>query len=395
MQKQIGATMLVAGTCIGGGMIALPMVLAKIGIIPSIFTMILMWLIVYYTSIINLELHLQAGKGLSLGELGNKFSGKIAETIGLTSFKILSYALISVYIYGGSSVVKTMVESNHSLTEVASIYAIIVTLMLMLPIKLLDYVNRFIFIGLLIVIAILILGLISAIKWSDLPLFSDQLHNISAWELLIPVVFTAFGFQGSIPSLVNYCSNDKKMLKKVFFWGSLIPALVYIIWTCSILGVIHADNYAFYKQVIEGKIEVGELIQQLSKITEWHSIQVLIWWISLFAIITSLIGVGIGLCDNIKNIMPPQIFSITMRKTLAPIITILPAYLIAILIPNAFISVLGFAGMILVIIAILLPVYLLGRAKDPICKELNNSEVTGLVVIAGVVIIVCELLNML
>ena len=285
MQKQIGATMLVAGTCIGGGMIALPMVLAKIGIIPSILIMILTWLIVYYTSIINLELHLQAGKGLTLGELGKKFSGKAAETIGNTSFKILSFALIAVYIDGGSSVIDSMLESNHSFDAIATIFTIFAITLLMFPIKILDYINRIIFIALVIVTTILIIGLISSVKWHDLPLFSSQINNITAWEILLPVAFTAFGFQGSIPSIVNYCNNDKKTLKKIFFLGSLIPALVYIIWTCSVLGVIHESNSEFYSQVVAGEIKIGELIKELSNIAEWHSVQILIWWISIFAIV--------------------------------------------------------------------------------------------------------------
>jgi tyrosine-specific transport protein len=395
MQKQIGATMLVAGTCIGGGMIALPMVLAKIGIIPSILIMILTWLIVYYTSIINLELHLQAGKGLTLGELGKKFSGKAAETIGNTSFKILSFALIAVYIDGGSSVIDSMLESNHSFDAIATIFTIFAITLLMFPIKILDYINRIIFIALVIVTTILIIGLISSVKWHDLPLFSSQINNITAWEILLPVAFTAFGFQGSIPSIVNYCNNDKKTLKKIFFLGSLIPALVYIIWTCSVLGVIHESNSEFYSQVVAGEIKIGELIKELSNIAEWHSVQILIWWTSIFAIVTSLIGVSIALCHSIKSMLASKISNAHVIRLAAPIITILPAYLIAILIPNAFITVMGFAGMILVIIAILLPVYLLGKADKPICSELKNSEITGLVVIAGVVIIVCELLNML
>ncbi|WP_081497552.1 MULTISPECIES: aromatic amino acid transport family protein [spotted fever group] len=57
---------------------------------------------------------------------------------------------------------------------------------------------------------------------------------------------------------------------------------------------------------------------------------------SALAIVTSILGVGVGLCDSLK-----------------------PAYIVAVVVPNAFITILGFAGMILVIIAILLPVYLL------------------------------------
>jgi tyrosine-specific transport protein len=78
MNKQTGSILLVAGTCIGSGMIALPLVLAKLGIIPSAVLMLLTWLLMYYTSLVNLELNLQAGKGMSLGALGRHFSGPIA-----------------------------------------------------------------------------------------------------------------------------------------------------------------------------------------------------------------------------------------------------------------------------------------------------------------------------
>ncbi|WP_041404094.1 aromatic amino acid transport family protein [Rickettsia montanensis] len=73
MQKLIGAILLISGTCIGSGMIALPTVLAKLGIIPSIILMFIIWFIMYYTSLINLELNLQAGKSLTLGYWENIF----------------------------------------------------------------------------------------------------------------------------------------------------------------------------------------------------------------------------------------------------------------------------------------------------------------------------------
>lgn len=55
--------------------------------------------------------------------------------------------------------------------------------------------------------------------------------------------------------------------------------------------------------------------------------------------------------------------NVVMRNmTASSIVTILPVYIVAV-VPNAFIIILGFAGMILVIIAILLPVYLLYKVK--------------------------------
>ncbi len=400
MQKQIGSIMLVAGTCIGSGMIALPMLLAKIGILPSILLMIFTWLLMYFSSLITVELSLNSGRGLPLGTLGRRFSGRIAEFIGTSSFKILSYALVAVYVYAGSSVLQTMLETNtnssYEFNNIASVYSLIAIALFLLPIKIIDYVNRFLFIGLLVVIAILITGLTFTINWSNLPLVAEQYNNISAWQLLIPVVFGAFGFQGSCHSFVNYCDLDKVKLKRALLWGSFIPMVVYIIWTSSSLAVIYNKNPTFYSQMINGEVEVGDLVLQLSSIAKWQSMQLLIWWITILAIVTSLLGVGVGLCDSIKEMLPAKAESGFGRNFFASVITILPAYLMAISIPNAFISVLSFAGMILVVIAILLPVYLLHKAK---ITKLNYSILKSKWLIAastiiGIIIIICEILNM-
>ncbi len=273
--------MLVAGTCIGSGMIALPMTLAKIGIIPSVIFMVGIWLMMYFSSLVTIELNLKAGKGLALGSLGRKFSGKIAEVIGTSSFKILSYALVAVYLYAGSSVIKSLLESSlleeYSFNHILNIFALLSALVLLLPIKLIDYANRFLFVGLLVVIAILIIGLISIVNWSNLPLVSSGYEDMKAWQIIVPVVFTAFGFQGSCHSFANYCNLDAKVLKKALFWGSLIPMLVYIIWNSSALAVVYDNNPNFYHQIIEGKIEVGDLIKELSHIAKWQSMQILVW----------------------------------------------------------------------------------------------------------------------
>jgi tyrosine-specific transport protein len=141
-----------------------------------------------------LELNLQAGHGFSLGALGRWFSGKIAGIIGTVSLKVLSYSLLAVFIYGGSSILKELLSSN-SFNTIATCYACITMALLLLPIKIIDYLNRFLFVGLLAVVAILLAGLVITMNWSELPLFSKQYRDLSVWMAIIPVVFTSFGFQ--------------------------------------------------------------------------------------------------------------------------------------------------------------------------------------------------------
>ena len=101
MNKQLTSILLVSGTCIGAGMIALPMSLTKVGIIQSVILMFLIWLFTYYTSLVSVELSLQSEKNLTLDLLGRKYSGKKSELLANICVKLLSYALLSAYIYGG------------------------------------------------------------------------------------------------------------------------------------------------------------------------------------------------------------------------------------------------------------------------------------------------------
>jgi len=401
MYKQIGAILLIAGTCIGSGMIALPLVLAKIGLIPSVFLMISIWFVMYFTSLINLELSLSAGHGLSLGKLGRLYSGKIAELVGTISLKLLSYSLLAVFIYGGTSILQELIESkldlNYSFNFLATGFAFISMILLLLPIKWIDYFNRFLFIGLLVVVAVLIIGLNLTIDWFELPLISKQYADLSVWTALIPVVFTSFGFQVIFHTLANYCKMDSKMLKRAFFWGSLIPAFVYIVWTCSILSLVHQANPLFYKEMTSGNAEIGQLIQVLSGIAKWQSLQLLIWAVSLLAIATSVIGVGVGLCDSLKGMLSKKVINLKTRTILASIITIMPAYIVVILVPNAFITVLGFAGMILALIAVLMPVYLFEKMKKDKLHypELKKNYLIMFAFLVALLVIICEVFNML
>ena len=79
----------------------------------------------------------------------------------------------------------------------------------------------------------------------------------------------------------------------------------------------------------------------------------------------------------------------------ASLLTILPAYLVATLVPHAFIQVLGFAGMILAIIAIILPIFLFKciKSKKLYYGELSNNYWIYLSLLAGVSIILAQAAN--
>jgi tyrosine-specific transport protein len=372
------------------------MSLAKLGIIPSVITMITTWWVAYYTSLISVELNLHSDRGLSLGGMGRVFSGRYAEILGNVSVKLLSYALLSVYIYGESSVVVKLLEVRGiscSQTLISSILALGTFLLLQLPLHSVDKINRILFISLMAVFAVPLLATVISIDFGRMPLFLNP--SCGDVASIISVVFTSFGFQVIFHILRDYLGRDAKNLKKSFFWGSMIPAIVYMLWTCGVLSVLYSFNEDFYNQIASGNIDVGEVINQLSKISNLSQLQLLIWWLSIFAILTSILGVGVGLTSSFNTMMGKVIQSNFRRKIASALVVIAPSYLVAITVPNAFIRVFKFAGAILAIIAILLPIYLLRNAKfqNLHYNELRNKWLLILSIAFGVGVIAIEILG--
>ena len=103
MKKQLSAIALLAGTAIGSGMLSLPLILAKYGLLFGCAMMVAFVWVAYFSSIIRAELNIYSNADFALKDVGTHFSGKVASQIGNISLKLLSYALISAYLHGLAS----------------------------------------------------------------------------------------------------------------------------------------------------------------------------------------------------------------------------------------------------------------------------------------------------
>lgn len=396
MGKVFGSSCLIAGTAIGAGMLALPMVLASFNLLHAIVLMLAVWLIAYYSALVGAELNLRAGTSLSLGELSSRFSTPLARWIGQSCFMILCYALLSAYLDGSSSIITSILKTAHnsstlpdvkaSLTGISAFFAII----LLLSTRFIDYTNRLLFITMIILLVILmaiLAGLINpTINFALLQRSENSLTLIKA----VPVVFTSFGFQIIFHTISTYLDMDSAKIKRAFFWGSLLPAICYISWTVISLVFIASHEPETFLLLKEKSVDVGDFIAILSQASNIEILKILSWILSVLAILTSAIGVGIGLSQTWETLIGNRLLAVTL--------TITPPYIIAYKIPEAFIHALGFAGMILVVIALLLPLHLLYRSDyldRTYYKILNNKILRGVMVLISLIIITIELLHII
>lgn len=404
MKKLILSACLVAGTSVGAGMIALPMVLCKIGILPTIALILTLWFFMYLSGLLGLELSLRSKKGLTLSELGNFYRGPLASHIGSLSLMFLIYALLCAYLYGGASIFQNFIETHlgqtFSLKKIILCYVFILSIVFSFSVQIILQVNKFLLSALLGSFGLLILAFFTKINLFHMPLFVTTVWELNTWTQTLPILSTAFGFQVTLPILTNFCNKDPILLKRSVFWGSLIPAIIYIIWTLSTVAILYHSAPQKYHLLMLGKLDVGQFVQALTETSAWPFVQTLANALSMIAILKSSIGVGLALFEFWKEkLMRYFPFFSFQTQGLSISITLLPPLGFSLLIPSLFLKALSFAGMVNTIIIIFLPLWLITspKAKDltPVYELINTKTIKILLLILGGIIILCELRNMI
>lgn len=74
--KLIGSALIIAGTALGAGMLAIPMVLAQFGLLYGTVLMVLIWFGTTYSALLLLEATIKSGGGLGLNSIARKTLGK-------------------------------------------------------------------------------------------------------------------------------------------------------------------------------------------------------------------------------------------------------------------------------------------------------------------------------
>jgi tyrosine-specific transport protein len=301
MKKQLKAISLLAGTAIGTGMISLPIVLANFGIIGSLLLMTFFCWVTYVSAIIRCDLNAKSKEDFNLRDVGLFFGGRISACIGDVFTKILNFALLSAYIFGGASIIKLFVFEGCQFATVAIVFALAIAAIFLFSSSLVIKINNHAFIVMFSVIIGGIVCLSMCSKIESVPMQIGDIWHLKTWGTVLPVIFTSFGFQGSLHTLTKFVGNDKEMVRKACLFGSIIPACVYCLWVVCVLVIIFNSDQQSYSRMLIQPIEVSELIQILSRITNIGGIQHISWIVSFLAITTSIVGVGLALNDIIEK----------------------------------------------------------------------------------------------
>lgn len=119
----------------------------------------------------------------------------------------------------------------------------------------------------------------------------------------IPVIFTSFGFHGSVPSIVSYMNGNIRKLRWVFITGSAIPLVAYIFWQLATLGSINSSTFM---GLLANHAGLNGLLQALREVVASPHVELAVHLFADLALATSFLGVALGLFDYGRPLPAPQ-----------------------------------------------------------------------------------------
>lgn len=356
--RLLGGILLVAGTTIGAGMLALPIVTGFAGFIPSIVLFVIYWVFMTFTALLMLEVNLWMGEHTNLITMAKKTLGRGGQAISWMIYLFLLYTLTTAYVAGGGHII---VDFARQVTEwnlpswigplpLLGIFGFFVYK----GARSVDYVNRILMGGLVLTYVCMVFFLSSHIQ----PILLKHQRWDALW-IAVPIVSTSFGFHIIIPTLTDYLKRDVKQIRNVILIGGAIPLLIYVSWELLTLGIIplQGENGLLmgYEKGLDGATLMSQLLDQ-------SELSLLARLFSLFAILTSFLGVSLSLRDFLSDGLKIQ--KSNKGRFVLYLLTFIPPLLLTLTDPRAFLNALEYAGAFGVVTLLgLIPILMVWRGR--------------------------------
>src|SRR5690554_2628138 len=368
----------------------MPLATAGIGFATAMLLLFGLWLIMAYTALLLVEAYQHNDANTGLSSLAYKYLGHPGRLIISLALPFLLYSLIAAYLAGGGEIISKSINSwlVWQLPDYVGVllFAVIGGGVVCFGTHSVDLINRYLFatkIFFLATMLILMLPHVQQVNFLSMPV--KQALLLSA----IPIVFTSFGFHGSVPSIVSYMRGDTAKLRKIFILGSAIPLLVYIFWQIATLGTIGSGTFM---GILADEGGLNGLLAAVKAVVGTARVEMAVRLFAALALATSFLGVALGLFDFLADFFKLKNTLKGRLKTGA--ITFIPPLLFALFYPKGFIFALGFAAIALSVLSLLLPALLVRQTRK---QHTGGYRVFGgqlgllLVFVLGIAIIAIQL----
>lgn len=365
-KKQIlGGSLLVAGTAIGAGMLALPVASATGGFFPALVVYFICWIFSFSTGLLMLEAILKMPGDTNLISMSKHYLGRKGKIASWILYIFLFYLLTLAYVTAGGGIFASFFPKSTPLAIPTLLFAGVFGSIVYMGAKAVDRVNVFLMAGLILSYFVFVTIGFDRVQFSMLKR-ADWLGAFGA----LPIIFTSFSYQGLIPSLTTYLKRNVKVIRLCIFFGSLIPFIAYVAWDLLIKGIVPVEgSHGLLAVQNSGQTAV----EPLKYFIQSPYIYLAGQFFAFFALTTSFFGVTLPLVDFLADGL--KVKKTGMSRVGLVCLVYIPTVIISLINPTIFFKALNLAGGIgCVFLLGLIPIMMVWngryRMKDKIEKPI-------------------------
>lgn len=374
----LGGACIIASVCVGAGMLGLPSAGAGAWTVWSMLaiaaTMIIMtisgWMLLEAFQGYDLRVSFNTVTKELLGEKVNFFNNLTVYFVG----GILLYA----YITSSGLIIQDLLNVDSKIASI--LFVFIFSWFVWHSTRAVDRISVLLIIFMVLSFVFGVSGLAINIDSSVLfDTINEQGEYAPYAMAMLPVALTSFGYHHSVSSMRAYYGEERKA-KQAILAGTIIALALYFLWLASIFGNLPRSNFG---PVIEQGGNVDALLGALSSVIESKNVSNAISGFSMAAILSSFIGVGLGVFDFLADFFGFSNCNKGRAKTW--LVTFIPPLVLSLLFPFGFVIAIGYAGAAATVWACIIPALLARKARQTSGDEMKFKAPGGQAMVVAVV----------
>nr|WP_315179266.1 aromatic amino acid transport family protein [uncultured Cardiobacterium sp.] len=364
MNKQpslIGGACIIAGVCVGAGMLALPLAGAGAWSLWATAAIVLTMLMMTLSGWLLLEAYKHYDLRASFNTVTRDVLGAPVNVINNLAVYFVGGILLYAYITRMGLMLHDI--SGGSLSPaIASILACLVGgAFVWHSTRAVDRVSVLLIVFMVATFLFSIYGLVGGVHLDILlnrlphPAGSDDGYARYVLAFL-PVCLTSFGYHHSVTSMRAYYSEERQAARAILY-GTLLAMGIYLLWTLSIFGNLPRGELG----PIAAADSVEQLTAKLGVILHSSQLGNIISAFALGAVVSSFIGVGLGVFDYLADTF--HFADNRLGRSQTWLATFLPPLVCSLLWPMGFTMAIGYAGAVATIWTCMVPAALVWKTR--------------------------------
>lgn len=347
----LGGACIIASVCVGAGMLGLPSAGAGAWTVWSVVAISVTMIMMTLSGWLLLEALKHYDFKSSFNTVAKDVLSKKVNFINNLSLYFVGGILLYAYISTSGDIFSSMLGVSSELASV--LFVALCSAFVLHSTRAVDRISIVLILFMIISFALGISGLASQISVPTLFSVSDADTSYSTYALaLLPVALTSFGYHHSVSTMRDYY-QDEQRAKKAILAGTAIALTFYLVWVICIFGNLPREAFG---PVVSAGGGVDALLSALTNGIDSTSIKQALNIFSIAAVVSSFIGVGLGVFDYLADFFGFEDTRTGRLKTWA--VTFLPPLVFSLIAPFGFVTAIGLAGAAATIWACIIPAML-------------------------------------